>query len=137
MVRIKNLIAQGWKRQEIRFLVVGGGNTVSGYLITALTYYLLNTLLISPAIFVISTVINITVSFVSQKFLVFRTKGNWRAEYVRFYVVMAVPIAMSVVLLPIMIDGVHVNPYLSIALVMGATILITYFGHKHVSFRTR
>jgi putative flippase GtrA len=130
-------MAQGWKRQELRFLVVGGCNTVSGFLVTTLTYYLLNALLVSPAIFAISTLINVTVSFLTQKLLVFRTKGNWLTEYLRFYVVMAVPVVMSIVVPPILIDGFHMNPYLSMVLVIGAIVVIAYFGHKHVSFRTR
>jgi putative flippase GtrA len=126
-----------WQRQEVRFLVVGGGNTVSGYLLSVLIYFLLNVMLPLLVIIAIQTVVNVTISFLTQKLLVFRTRGNYLAEYLRFYVVSAVPIVMNFVLLPVAIDWLGMNPYLAMALLMILMVVILYFGHKYISFRKR
>ena len=143
-VRKESEVPRGWslcrdraivEAPEARFLVVGGGNTASGYTVSSLVYYLLHAFTPLLAIIAICTVINVTVSYVTQKFLVFRTRGNTVAEYLRFYVVSGVSIVLSFVLLPIAIDGLKMNPYLSMAIVTGITTGVSYFGHKHVSFR--
>ena len=131
----RNTILHLWNRQEARFLVVGGGNTLSGYGVSALVYYLLHVFTPLLVIIALCTVVNISVSYLTNKLLVFRTRGRYLAEYLRFYVVSLVPISLNFVLLPLAIYGLKMNPYLAMAILTGITVVITYFGHKHVSFR--
>jgi putative flippase GtrA len=135
MLETRNATGPIWRCREARFLMVGGGNTVGGYAISSLVYYLLHRFL--PLLFIISicTIINVSVSFVTNKFLVFRTRGNYLTEYLRFYLVSAVPIGLSFVLLPIAIDRLQMNPYVAIAAITGIGVVISYFGHTHISFR--
>ena len=136
MAKLSNMIARLWGRQEPRFLIVGAGNTLSGYGVSSLVFFLLHAFF-TPllVIILICTVLNVTVSYLTNKRLVFRTRGNYLAEYLRFYVVSAVPIGLNFLLLPLAIDWLRMNPYLAIALVTGVTTVVSYVGHKHVSFR--
>jgi len=124
-----------WSHQKARFLVVGGCNTISGYLVSTLLYYLLHAVMVLLGIVAISTIINVTVSFLTNKLLVFRSQGNFLPEYLRFYFVSLAPIALNFVLLPVGIDMLGMNPYLAIAAVTGLTVAISYFGHRHITFR--
>lgn len=76
-----NLIARLWGRQEPRFLIVGAGNTLSGYGVSSLIYFLLHAFTPLLVIILICTVLNITVSCLTNKLLVFRRRGNYLAEY--------------------------------------------------------
>ena len=84
---------------------------------------------------VASVLINVTMAYCSYKFFVFRTKGNYLREYLRFYAVYAVPIGVGFALLPFLIEVFGLNAYLAQAIVIGVTTTVGYFGHKHVSFR--
>ena len=80
----------GWVRAGVRsrkgrYLLVGGFNTVVGYLIGVGLLYEL-----SPAVHVlvvgaIANVLAITVSFTTYKLFVFQTHGRWIEEYLRSY----------------------------------------------------
>lgn len=124
-----------WRHQKARFLVVGGCNTISGYLVSTVLYYLLHAVMALVGIVAITTIVNVTVSFLTNKLFVFRSQGSFLPEYLRFYFVSMGPIALNFVLLPVGIDMLGMNPYLAIAAVTGLTVAISYFGHRHISFR--
>lgn len=82
-----------------------------------------------------ATIINITHAFIGYRFFVFQTKGNLVKEYLRFYVIYAVPIGLGFVIFPICFELLEMNPYLAQAIVLLITIIISYFGHKNYSFK--
>jgi putative flippase GtrA len=80
--------------QFLRYLSVGVFNTVFGYLTYAITFTLLSAViaarvlyLAAPLAAIISTPLNITVAFFGYKFLVFRTRGNYLAEWLKCFAV--------------------------------------------------
>ncbi len=89
-----------------------------------------------------STVINITVAFFGYKWFVFKTKGNYFREWCRCLAVYSSSIALSMVLLPILVFVIRHRfgyenqaPYIAGALLGVVTVIISFFGHKHISFR--
>jgi putative flippase GtrA len=89
--RIVDLFPAG---QFVRYLCVGVFNTFFGYINFAVILALLNTAL--PLRFLYLTVVlasilsvplSITVSYLSYKFFVFRTKGNYLAEWFKCFAV--------------------------------------------------
>jgi putative flippase GtrA len=120
--------------QPVRFLLAGGFNTAWGYGSFALLYFLLSPCLHYFVILTLANIINITVSFGTYKFFVFRTRGGYLREYFRFYAVNAVPIIMGYVLFPLLKDALRLNPYLAQAIILVITVIVSYFGHKHISF---
>ena len=122
------------RSRPARYLLAGGWNTLAGYGIFVIFYYLLSGQVHYFIILTIITVINITISFLSYKLFVFRTRGNYLREYLRFYVVYAIPITLGFLLFPVFVKGMKINPYLAQALILVITVIISYFGHKHISF---
>lgn len=87
-------------------------------------------------ILVFSSIVNITQAYVCHKFFVFKTKGNYVKEYLRYYVVYSAPMAVGFAVFPLCIEILKMNFYVTQALMTFFTVIVSYFGHKHVSFRT-
>lgn len=134
----------------LRYLVVGAWNTLFGYTCYFLLVRLLLRILpITPSLtasiaLIIATLINITVSFLGYKWFVFRTKGNYVREYLRSMIVYLPSLLLnSVLIAPLtalcrMIDPIRDKaPYIAGALLTGVTVVLSFFGHKHISFRRR
>jgi putative flippase GtrA len=134
---VNELAARACGSQPLRFLAVGAFNTGAGYLVFALLYYLFSPYAHYLVILGASAVINVTIAFVCYKFIVFRTRGNYLREYLRFYAVYAVPIGVGVALLTFAIEVLKMNAYLAQGLITIGMAVVSYFGHKHISFRPR
>jgi putative flippase GtrA len=126
-----------------RYLVVGLWNTAFGYA----TYALFTALLEGrvPAGYLVASllasVLNITISFLGYKWLVFNTRGNYLKEWVRCLMVYSGSIALGLALLPpavFLVEHFTGNarsaPYIAGALVMGLQVVISFFGHRSFSF---
>jgi putative flippase GtrA len=121
--------------QQGRYLMIGGVNTGLAYLISITTYYWLKPFLHLIFIALIINVICITVSFFSQKLFVFRTKGNWIAEYLRCYVVYAGAMVLGIVGLWALVDLLHIPFWIAQGSLMFISIAFSYFGHKKYTFK--
>ena len=126
---------RAYNSQPIRFLVTGGWNTVFSYISLAFLYYLFSKRMHYMVIMVLATIINITNAYICHKLFVFRTKGNYLKEYLRYYLVYSVPIGIGFLFVPICIEILKMNFYVTQALLTFITVIISYFGHKHVSFK--
>jgi len=84
---------------------------------------------------IISNILSITNAYISYKFFVFRTKGNFLREYARFYVVYGASILFSLILLPLSVELLHIHPVVAQAAIIAITIVISYTGHKNFSFK--
>jgi putative flippase GtrA len=130
----------------VRYLLVGGFNTVFGYGLFALlnwaftgmgSYsYLYAAILANP--------ITITVAFLGYKWFVFRTRGNYLAEWIRCVSVYGTTMLMGLaglsILVPILrrvLSNPVQAPYLAAAITTCATVLISFWGHRSFSFRAR
>lgn len=127
-----------------RYLLTGGFNTLFGYGTFALFTALLAPLGRQSYIVAVipSTLINITVSFLGYKWFVFKTKGNYLREWCRCVGVYSGSMALSMALLPVFVFVIRHRfgyetqaPYIAGALLGVLTVIISFFGHKHISFR--
>ena len=134
--------------QLVRYLVVGVWNSAFGYgcffAFTKLFVHLVPTQpsLMASASLVAAAFFNITVSFFGYKLFVFRTKGNTFREYRRSFLVYLPVLAVgAVAIAPLTslighIDRVHAwAPYIAGAILQVITVMVSFFGHKHVSFK--
>jgi putative flippase GtrA len=130
--------------QFARYLMVGAWNTIFGYS----TYALLTALLMPRMRFgyilasVFSSLLNITVAYFGYKFFIFKTQGNYLAEWFRCILVYGSALLPGLVLLPLLVEGLHYGfrldrsaPYIAGALLMGLTVIYSFLGHKNFSFR--
>jgi putative flippase GtrA len=135
----------------MRYLLVGAWNTLFGYscffLFAKLLLHLMPSQpsLAASAATVVAAMTNITVSFIGYKVFVFKTKGNFLHEYARSFLVYlptllfnAVAIAPLTVLLHRTFPAhAHQAPYVAGAVLAFVTVVVSFFGHKHISFRDR
>lgn len=148
---IKRIVPHIPSGQLIRYLVVGAWNTLFGYgcffLFVRLFLHLMPSqpLLAASAASVVSTVINITVSFVGYKLFVFKSKGKFLHEYARSFLVYLPSLllnAMAIAPLTALVrraipSHFQQAPYIAGAILAFVTVIISFFGHKHISFRNR
>ncbi|OGC22182.1 hypothetical protein A3J90_02195 [candidate division WOR-1 bacterium RIFOXYC2_FULL_37_10] len=85
-------------------------------------------------LFFISNIIGITNAYISYKFFVFRTRGNYLKEYLRFYIVYGFSMLFGFFLLPFSVEVLRVSPLIAQGIIIIITILISYIGHKNFSF---
>ena len=123
-----------FQSRKVRYLIVGGANTLIGYSLGVGLYYVLSPTLHILLIGAISSVLAISVSFTTYKLFVFRTRGHWLTEYLRSYVIYGGMALLGIILLWVLVDGMR----LPIWLVQGVSILsvvISYMGHARFTFR--
>src|ERR1022692_336084 len=142
--------AQNMKRhlppaQFGRYLLVGAWDTVFGY-----GSYAFFTAILSPMIphsyiaaCVISSLLNISVSYLGYKFFVFKTKGNYLREWLRCVAVYSGGILFGVLTLPLLVALIRHNtrffaqaPYIAGAILTAFMVAYSFVGHKRFSFRT-
>ncbi|MGC2251371.1 MAG: GtrA family protein [Acidobacteriaceae bacterium] len=130
--------------QFARYLMVGAWNTVFGY-----SLYALFTALLMPRVrfgyiyaSVASNLIAITVAYFCYKIFIFKTRGNYWAEWMRCILVYGSALLPGLLLLPLLVEGLHYGfhlgrsaPYVGGVLWTGMTVIYSFFGHKNFSFR--
>jgi putative flippase GtrA len=121
--------------RKLRYLIAGGWNTVFGYFAGVALYYRLHEYLHLVVIAVLGNVIAITMSFLTYKLFVFRTKGHWLAEYLRAYIVYGGSAVVGVGMLWALVDGLAVPFWLAQGMVILITVLVSYLGHARFTFR--
>jgi putative flippase GtrA len=127
-----------------RYLLVGAWNTLFGY--GSFAFF---TAILSPivphsyiAASVISSLLNISVSYLGYKWFVFKTKGNYLREWIRCVGVYSGGILFGVLTLPLLVVIIRRNtrfvtqaPYIAGALLTAFMVVYSFIGHKKFSFR--
>ena len=121
-------------RQELRYLLVGGVNTMLGYAIGVACFKLLEPLLTTFAIAIIANIIAITLSFSNLKLFVFRTHGHWLSEGLRSLITYSGMALLSVVAVTVLVDRLHYNIWLAQGITLCLTSVVGYFAHKRFTF---
>jgi putative flippase GtrA len=122
-------------REQILYLLIGGWNTVFGYLVFAGLYWALNGSLPVTVILIISWVIAVTNAYVCYRYLVFRSRGRMHHEIPRFLLVYAVILAANLLVLPLALRVVSLNAYVVQGIYTLAVVIVSYVGHRVFSFR--
>lgn len=136
MQRIIKYIFEVWFRipEKLRFLLVGGFNTVVSYVMFAGLILLLGEAKYQQSL-VLSWVLSSFISFTTQKIFVFQTKGNWCKEYVKCVLTWSIGYAINAVVLEVVVSALDMNVYIGQALSILLTTVITYILFKHFAFK--
>jgi len=129
---LKRLIKK--HEDKIRFLLAGGWNTLVGYATFIALYFLFNKYIHYMFLVIFANILSISNAYISYKFFVFRTKGNYLKEYLRFYVVYSFSIAVNIIIMPILVEIFRIHPIMAQGLMVFITMIISYIGHKYFSF---
>jgi putative flippase GtrA len=135
--------------QPVRFLFIGGCNTLFGI---AATFVLTRLLLatdpsdaksMGTAAMAVSSVTNVSFSFLTYKWFVFRTHGNYGSEFLRSLVVYGPTMAMNTLLVaPVAAviqrwAGQHAAVYIAQGVILAFTIVFSFFGHRRLTFQQK
>ena len=133
---MRALISRLYQDQRIRFLAVGGFNTVLGYVL----FVALDNLVFEHIPFgyllslIVSYAITIGLAFILYRRFVFKVRGRVFGDLIRFIGVYAIAIGINVLALPLLVEVVRLPPFLAQAIIIVITTLVSFFGHKKVSF---
>lgn len=135
------------RRQMVRYVLIGAWNTLFGYLVyVSLTALFTRLTSFYPYVIaaILSNVVNITASFLGYKWFVFKTRGNYLREWLRAMAVYTTSITITTVCLPLLVGLLRhttpfprAAPYIAGAIICAASVTMSFFGHKHFSFRSR
>ncbi len=129
---MKKLVDKLFSIQQIRFLFVGGLNTIVGYgfyalgIFLGLNYFIANLL---------STILGVIHSYIWNKNFTFKSKAKVTREAPKFVGVYLISFLFSSLVLFILVDKLGINQYISGGLNIIITTLISWFGHKYFSFK--
>ena len=133
--------------QFLRYVLVGGWNTAFGYSCFFLFNRWLSTVM--PAYSYIAAniaanLIAISVAFLGYKWFVFRTKGQYLREWLRTLMVYSGSLLFSTIALAPLVGLIrHTTryqaqaPYIAGAIVAVFTVMSSFLGHRHFSFRKK
>ena len=120
--------------QIIKYLAVGIWNTVFG-----IGLYTGVILLLGEAHYLllgfICNIIAITQAFLFYKFFVFKTKGNYLAEYLRTYITNGTSMLAGLVMMYILVSLLKLSAIYANIIVTGITVVINFFMHKGFTFK--
>lgn len=124
-------------QKKIRFLIAGGINTAVGLAVYPILYLLLQPYGVSYLkALILAQIICITFSFISNKYFVFKTKGNIKTEYPKFFAFYGFYFVLNLICLPIMVEGLHLNPMVAQTLFSIAIVVSSYFWHSTITFKS-
>ncbi len=132
----------------VRYLVVGGWNTLFGVAVYAALFGIFSKWLglkimimekdyLYLVLAVPSNILAVTNAYICYKIFVFRTKGNIVREYFRCYLVYGTSMLLGMGGLYVLVTWLKFNPVAANILLTGITVVISYFGHKFFSFRKK
>jgi putative flippase GtrA len=131
----------GWflrvvKDQRVAFLIVGSINTAVGFICFAGFLALLGRQRYMATL-LCSHVVAVLIAFVLYRFVVFRVRGHVLGDLWRFETVYLSALAVNLLLLPLLVELAHLPVLAAQALILLATSLMSWIGHKHYSFRRK
>jgi putative flippase GtrA len=134
MRKIKDLVRELFKDRKIRFLFVGVLNTIFGYAVYALFIYLGMHYLAAQFF---GSILAVAHSYLWNKYFTFKSAEKSAGEVIRFISVYAASYVLNMILLYVLIGRLKINAYAAGAAGIFITTIISYVGHKKVSFRQK
>ena len=134
--------------QKLRYLLVGGFNTVFAYSILAILIWTyekinisnnlnLNEEIIANLALFTQYVLCVNVSFITMKYYVFQSKGNWRAEFVKAWSVYIFLYLINAPIMTFLMVTMNLHALVAQAIYLIFSTIITYILHKYYSFRKK
>lgn len=147
MKKIINFLSDTFPKAQVGlYLITGVWNTVFGYAVYAIFVWLFSEKFPYSYMLaaVISNIFSVTQSFLTYKYIVFRTQGNFLKEYIKCWGVYGTASLISLALLPIPViicehllptSYKYLAPYIGGLILLGVTVIISFLGHKNITFK--
>lgn len=137
--------------EKLRFLLVGGFNTLTAFLIYNLFLYILNGR--EQISLLLMTVININISIVTMRYYVFRSKNPFRTDFQKAWVAYVVLYFVNAGLLAGLVRVIRIKEYISAENILNNVpnldkaisqlicvviiTILTFLAHKYFSFKRK
>lgn len=127
-----------WSRSEkFRFLLIGGYNTVFGYLTFAAAYWFLHEQVHYVGLAVAAHFIAVSNSFLTQRHFVFRSSGSWSEEFLRFHVGYLAMLPVGIGLLAFFYEVVELPMLLAQGVALFVGVVLSYLMSRYFTFAAR
>ena len=131
--------------QKLRFLLVGGFNTVFAYLVLNLLNALFGLCFrgIFPALIIVNIalimqyILTINVSFLTMRYYVFQSHGNWYREWLKAWSVYIFLYLINAPILTFMMAVLGWSTWFAQGVYLIFSTIITFILHKYYSFRKK
>lgn len=121
--------------KKLSYVLVGIINTVFGLTLFPILYYCFPSMRTHYVILLsISQVACISSAFLTNKFLVFRTKGRYFFEYLKFSSVYVLYFIANLLLLPFLVNITKYSPMILQTIISLSVFLTSYFWHSNITF---
>ncbi len=117
--------------QKIRFLLVGGFNTVFAYGVFALLFAIGLPYLIA---LIVQYFITINVSILTMRYYVFKSEGDFWNEYCKAWSVYVFMFLFNSIALSFLVEICHIQELYAQAIYLTVSTILTYILHKYFSF---
>jgi putative flippase GtrA len=136
-MEVKPAVAKLLGDERVRFLLIGGVNTVLGYGIFVLFDVTIGKYVGYLGSLYLSYVIATSIAFILHRRFTFRVvgTGNTVIDLLRFSSVYIVSLAINTIALPVLVEAAGLAPIAAQAIIVVLTTVLSYFGHKFFSFR--
>lgn len=123
--------------EGLRFLVVGGWNTLFGVGLFWLLEAVLGGRVHYLVLLALSNELAILQAYCGHRWIVFRSKGQIGGELLRFHLVYAGSTLAGMGFTTGLVETLHLRPALANSLAVPIVVLASFFGHRSLSFRRR
>ena len=134
MIFSKYLLALFEKNKELRFLFIGGCNTIFGYFSGLLIYFMIGSLVNIIFVLIFSYVVAVTESFLAYKLFVFKTNGNWFSEYIKCYYLSSFNAVIGMVGIYFLYEKLSIPFWIAQGVMLFITLIFSYLGLKKYIF---
>lgn len=121
--------------EHVRFALVGFVNTVFSYGVFVLLELSIGASVPYLLIVLTTHVVAVLEAFALHRSVTFRASGRVWNQFLRFWTVYLVALAVNLALLPVLVEVAHIPLLPAQALVLLACATGSYAGHRHFSFR--
>ena len=135
MKKLYNTIKSYWFKlpQQLRFIIVGGFNTVTAYLL--FVFFIKVIALPYQLAIIVQFFLSVNLSIFSMKHCVFCSHNSIKQEYLKAWNVYLLMLVANYLFLWITTDILHFNILYSQAVFTVLSTILTYLLHRFYSFR--
>lgn len=124
-----------WQKQQVRFLIVGGVNTLVGLVVYPVLYFVLNPIGFSYMLLLImSQFICTNFSYLTNKTIVFKTENGSMFEYLKYNSFQVAVMAVNILALPLCVEVLKWNPVIAQTIYTMIVVVVSYFWHSKITF---
>lgn len=134
MARMLQHLAMLTGNEKVRFVFIGGWNTVVSYLIFVAIHILFGRRLGTEMTVVLSYAIALPLAFILQRYFVFTVKDRILRQFARFTLANSIIFALNLIFLPVLVFITKASPLLMQAVFVATSAVVSYFAHKYYSF---